>query len=83
MSRQNARPKIRMKYDFVLLNQDFAVKNVLLNYIKIPREISLNLNQSCELSVAFHPTICRMAATELLEIVTSRRFETSSLVKNE
>jgi hypothetical protein len=39
---------------YVYLNEGFIVTNMLLDYIRKPRQISLILNQSCELDPSLH-----------------------------
>lgn len=51
---------------YIFNSKRFLVSDIILDYIRKPRRISLYLNQSCELSGSVHENICSLATEMIL-----------------
>lgn len=54
----------------------FLIKDIYIDYIKRPRKLSLDLNQSCELGEHTHTQIVNYAVMNLLNITSNPRYNT-------
>ena len=58
--------------------ESFILKGIFADYIRIPEEISLSLNQDCELAEHTHQEIVDIAVKNVLEAIESPRYQTNS-----
>lgn len=64
--------------DVFINRQEFIVKEIAISYLRKPKSISLELNQSCELAEHMHAEIVRDAVNLLLEnFEADKRLQTS------
>lgn len=59
----------------VYCGDKFIVNTVYLNYIRKPRLVSLNLNQSCDLPEETHDKICSLAAEFIKNTIQDPNYE--------
>jgi hypothetical protein len=68
--------------DIFIDRKKFVVKEVAISYIRRPKLISLELNQSCELHNEIHSEIVREAVNLMLETIgAQQRLETSAAIQ--
>ena len=62
---------------------EFIVKEIAISYIRTPKQINLEQNQTCELSEETHAEIVRDAVNLLLENfeANAQRIQTSNAVE--
>jgi len=60
-------------------NNSFIIENFIASYIRIPKSISLSLNQTSELAPQVHQELIAMAVNMALEAIESKRYETNQL----
>ena len=80
-------PLTTMRGDYIdIYTSDiFIIDGVKITYIRKPREISLSLDDSCELPVHTHREIVDMAISSILEGFNDPRYKThqTEVIKNE
>lgn len=59
-------------------NESFILEGIALDYIRTPREIDLQLNQTSELADHTHQEIVDMAVKNILEAIESPRYQSSA-----
>ena len=60
-------------------NESFILEGVSLDYIRVPEEIDLQLNQTSELAEHTHQEIVDIAVKNILEAIESPRYQSSSI----
>lgn len=60
---------------FVHTNERFIVSKILMDYIRIPRRISLYLNHTCELHESVHEEVCSIAAEIILGNIEASSYQ--------
>jgi len=58
----------------ILTSKRFLVSEIILDYIRKPRRISLYLNQSCELDGSVHEKICSIATEMILSNIEAENY---------
>lgn len=59
-------------------NESFILEGISLDYIRMPQEIDLQLNQTSELADHTHQEIVDMAVKNVLETIESPRYQSSA-----
>lgn len=81
------RPFSHINENFIDIYTDdtFIIEKVLISYIRIPKRISLRLNQTSELAEHTHQEIVDLTVSFILELIQSQRYQTNlnELNKNE
>lgn len=65
-----AKDRLQVYYD-----EKYIPTEIIIDYIRKPREISLSLNQSCELSDSTHPKIIDLAVEYLKNTIEQQSYE--------
>jgi len=60
---------------FVYYNKRFIPTSIIIDYIRIPRKISLALNRTCELSESTHERIVDLAVEYIKNTIEQRSYE--------
>jgi hypothetical protein len=61
----------------------FILKNIYIDYLRIPRQISLSLLSDCELAEHTHQEIVDITVRNMVEAIESPRYQTNTMEQSQ